>query len=345
MKVLLLLFMLCCALSCSTKNNRNEYSINKMDSISVLESESIENLIKKNIYHITDTAIDRYTINYYSFDRDEVISQKAYYENDIIDTISFPTRNITLNIKFENELFFQKEFSRNDFSEFFSSDDLKDFTIHRLWFHGINNGKLLFEINLCVPDTDACVDFEIVIDKNGDYDINEIPMIEMNNFPESDSLAVVSSDTNVVDTNIVFEKIRIIPSGEEIVDSVIGNFRLKYRIYENEDRLPSSNPSIGEKVYYFVGSDIELSVDYNEKNVLNRLIKKDTFEDYFLGYGIDIAKYSISSLSILSVEKEVLNLELQICIPDTDLCCYFILKIDSEGIVKVEEIFNDFESD
>ena len=168
---------------------------------------------------------------------------------------------------------------------------------------------------------------------------------QMNNFSESDSLAVVSSDTNVVDTNIVSKKIELISFGEEIVDSVIGNFRLKYRIYENEDRLPNSNPSIGEKVYYFVDTDIELSVDYNEKNVLNRLIKKDTFEDYFLGYGIDIAKYSISSLSILSVEKEVLNLELQICIPDTDLCCYFILKIDNEGTMNIEELFDEFESD
>ena len=168
---------------------------------------------------------------------------------------------------------------------------------------------------------------------------------QMDFFSESDSLAVVSSDTNVVDTNIVSKKIELISFGEEIVDSVIGNFRLKYRIYENEDRLPNSNPSIGEKVYYFVDTDIELSVDYNEKNVLNRLIKKDTFEDYFLGYGIDIAKYSISSLDILSVEKEMLNLELQICIPDTDLCCYFILKIDNEGTMTIEESFDEFESD
>ena len=167
---------------------------------------------------------------------------------------------------------------------------------------------------------------------------------QMNNFSEFDSLAVVSSDTNVVVANIVSEKLKIIPFDEEMVDSVIGNFRIKYRIYENEDRLPMTNPPKGETVYY-AGSDIELAVDYNEKNVLNALIKKDYFKDYFFGYGIDITKYSISSLSILSVEKEVLNLELQICIPDTDLCCYFILKIDNEGTMNIEELFDEFESD
>ena len=345
MKVLLFLFMLCCTLSCSTKSNRNEYHMEITDSINIFESEKVEKLTEKSIYHVMDTVIDKYTINYYSSDVEEFILQEVQYENGMMDTISFPCRNITLSIKNENDLLFQKEFSRNDFSEFFSPTDLKDFAIHRLWSYGIKNDKLFFEINLCIPDSDACVAFEIVINEDGNYDINEISMIEMNDFSESDSLVVISSDTNVVDTNIVSEKIRIIPSDEEMVDSVIGNFRIKYRIYENEDRLPTSNPSIGEKVYYFAGSDIELSVDYNEKNILNRLIKKDTFKDYFLGYGIDITRYSISSLDILSVEKEMLNLELQICIPDTDLCCYFILKIDNEGTMTIEESFDEFESD
>ena len=203
------------------------------DSINIFESEKVEKLTEKSIYHVMDTVIDKYTINYYSSDVEEFILQEVQYENGMMDTISFPCRNITLSIKNENDLLFQKEFSRNDFSEFFSPTDLKDFAIHRLWSYGIKNDKLFFEINLCIPDSDACVDFEIVINEDGNYDINEISMIEMNDFSESDSLVVISSDTNVVDTNIVSEKIRIIPSDEEMVDSVIGNFRIKYRIYEN----------------------------------------------------------------------------------------------------------------
>lgn len=206
MKVLLFLFMLCCTLSCSTKSNRDEYHVKIADSIIMFESEKVEKIAKKNIYHVVDTIIGKYAINYYSSDVNELILQEVQYENGMIDTISFPCRNITLSIKYGTDLLFQKEFSRNDFSEFFSPNDLKDFAIHRLWFHGINNSKLYFKMNLCVPDTDICVDFEIVIDENGDYYINEIPMTEMSIFSESDSLGMTISNSNVVDTIIVTEK-------------------------------------------------------------------------------------------------------------------------------------------
>lgn len=178
MKVLFFLFMLCCTLSCSTKSNRDEYHVEIADSVIMFESQKVEKIAKNDIYHVVDTVIGKYAINYYSSDVKELILQEVQYENGMIDTISFPCRNITLSVKYGTDLLFQKEFSRNDFSDFFSPNDLKDFAIHRLWFCGIKNGKLFFKINLCVPDSDACVDFEIVIDENGDCDIDEIPIME-----------------------------------------------------------------------------------------------------------------------------------------------------------------------
>lgn len=174
---LLLLYLLFIC-SCGSPNRKQveiqNSSIDRIDSLMANE------IIK---YNVVDTVINDYSINHYTFDTTDSIPLNIVSEDN--DTLLFASSNIVLCIKEQLDTIFYTEFSRYDFSEYIVDDEIQRYSLVGLWFVGMNENEFIFNTNLCIPDTDLCYDFNIIISLDGECIIRELQIPESekdNNF-------------------------------------------------------------------------------------------------------------------------------------------------------------------
>jgi hypothetical protein len=117
-----------------------------------------------------DTIIHPYHIVYVIKDYDEIrmaATEKA-------DTIRYAGRDVVLSIEYEDRHIFHQTINKSMFSSYIDKDEIYKYGIHYFAIESVSEDNVCFDLNVCMPDTDICYDFNLYIAKNGKVSIDEI---------------------------------------------------------------------------------------------------------------------------------------------------------------------------
>jgi len=170
--------------SCDREKQRNVSNLGyKRDSIERYEVVSEDVNKRKNIIHFdaikVDTIIRDFHISYTIQDNDDIISRQSITcEGDSI-LLEYADRSVFLNLICNGQtILSNKEINKQTFKSIISKDKIEEF---QLWFFGIKEVEdegVLFNINICIPDTDMCYFLALHISKKGNFLVSEIEMEE-----------------------------------------------------------------------------------------------------------------------------------------------------------------------
>ncbi|WP_455499165.1 DUF4738 domain-containing protein [Coprobacter sp.] len=154
---------------------------------------------------------------------------------------------------------------------------------------------------------------------------------------------IVSSDTiNTTKQEQSFKKKKVISSDPIRKDTSINKYHVSYIIQDNDDvikTLPITDGKGLDTVYY-AGREIILNIEYLKDNILHEKINRDFFNSYIPKE--EIAKYSICSFNVDSVDKnERIFFNINLCMPDTDICYWFELSISNKGDIEIKDTTSD----
>lgn len=122
-------------------------------------------------------------------------------------------------------------------------------------------------------------------------------------------------------------------------DTVAGNFRVTYCIRNNGNIVKQKDRCSSD-------AEIILNVQYANKDIVTKVINRDCFKSLFAGD--NLSEFLLHNLEPDRFGKDFIVLRTSICIPDTDICRYYNIHIDKDGIsdiVNVTSIYDFAESD
>lgn len=180
-------------LSCNNASQRNidnstpvtDSIIGDIDSlISIADTigrEVPENIIEsRNIDHSEtirhDTIIGDFFISYIVRDNDNIINKQIIYGEGDTVLLEYADRSVFLDLKHGSgqTILSNKEINKYTFESIVPQDDINQY---QLWYFGIekvDKEGVLFDLNVCIPDTDICYSIELYISKDGDITMSEI---------------------------------------------------------------------------------------------------------------------------------------------------------------------------
>ena len=165
---------------------------------------------------------------------------------------------------------------------------------------------------------------------------NSIPVVaeqKIDSVQQNDTIA-----TSIVEPDIVF--------GDTVYndgnwwdrfkrDTIVGNYRIRHAIMYNKDKLIPQLNFNKEEPFYYRDTKIELEIEYNTKKILHEDITKDNFKD-LLSWSTEFPNFQIVHISVAGVENEILSVEIDLCVPDTDNIEFYYLKISPDGEFFIE---------
>ena len=95
---------------------------------------------------------------------DNLKADLTWDNSNKIATINKDGKDILLNRKIQ----------RDDFRAFIPEKEIVRYSLSYFSIREARNNEIVFEISFCVPDTDVCYWFELIVSDNGDVKINEI---------------------------------------------------------------------------------------------------------------------------------------------------------------------------
>lgn len=155
--------------------------------------------------------------------------------------------------------------------------------------------------------------------------------------------SILNSDSSslLVDTQPMHNKQEnifdsIIQSPPLVVDTIIHQFHISYTIRDNDDIVATDHYTIADR-------SIILSVEKAGKILIsNKEIRKQDFDSIIPQEFFN--KVQLYTGFIWEHNDENIDILINICIPDTDICCPILLSIDSLGHISArEEILDDME--
>ena len=121
-----------------------------------------------------DSIVGNYHVLYKTQDNGQVVTYpitdgkekytECYANGDVVLTINKDGKDILLNRKIQ----------RDDFRAFIPEKEIVRYSLSYFSIREARNNEIVFEISFCVPDTDVCYWFELIVSDNGDVKINEI---------------------------------------------------------------------------------------------------------------------------------------------------------------------------
>lgn len=157
---------------------------------SIISKDTLETMVKKNkskpcekIYlydsKTVDTIMEGYHISYVSRDNDSVVISSVANEKGV-DTSYYACRDIILTIKHEHDSS-HVVITRSRFAPFIPKEELDKYYINKFNIESVGNTGVTFYSNVCIPETDLCYFFQILISSKGNVQITDIT-------PEEDEL-------------------------------------------------------------------------------------------------------------------------------------------------------------
>ena len=103
---------------------------------------------------------------------ERITSDTTYME---MDTVYYAGQSCIFSIKDSKKIIFQRTLGRDFFAAFIPQSDLPHYMITgvRLRQYDPADGKIYFEVMLCVPDTDICYSFLLIVSAQGDWVVQE----------------------------------------------------------------------------------------------------------------------------------------------------------------------------
>lgn len=142
------------------------------------------------------------------------------------------------------------------------------------------------------------------------------------------SLTMQSRDKNMADS--------ILHSPPVTEDTIVHPFHITYTIHDNDDIVFTDRYATADR-------SLILSVNRAGKSLVsNKEIRKQNFDSIIPQGFID--KAQLYAGIIWNYDNTHVEILINICIPDTDICCPVLLSIDSLGhFTAKEEILDDME--
>lgn len=152
-------------------NSEIKVSRDTIDTL-IVKPEQKQPLVNDKIIHESpihvDTIINKYHISYTVQDNDDVIT------DDNTSSV-FAGREVLLEIKHDGKRILNRKIDRTYFSSYIPSKEIKNFSIIRFCLERVEkDNSLIFWVNICVPDTDYCYQFELNVSSNGSVKTQEI---------------------------------------------------------------------------------------------------------------------------------------------------------------------------
>ena len=160
---------------CHKESAKRNQDLKKNMGIHTFYSNQEFHKIKKYIYpiEIVDSIIGDYQISYkYLINANELIPS-SYTIEQTGDTLYYAETDILLCLKKNDVIYFSKKISKTDFCPFLEKKDIPRYSINKMLIEEIKNDSVSLFVNLCIPDTDICYDFIVIIRDDGSMNIKE----------------------------------------------------------------------------------------------------------------------------------------------------------------------------
>ncbi|WP_081698283.1 DUF4738 domain-containing protein [Bacteroides graminisolvens] len=122
-----------------------------------------------------DSIIGRYHVLYKTQDNGQVVTKYPIIDGKGKDTVYYACRDMILTInKDGKDILLNRKIQQDDFRAFIPEKEIVRYSLSYFSIREARNNEIVFEISFCVPDTDVCYWFELIVLDNGDVKINEI---------------------------------------------------------------------------------------------------------------------------------------------------------------------------
>lgn len=165
--------------SCNaTKNRRNDEKAR--DSIGVNLSVRPAQVERKHeAIHFesinVDSIIGNYRVLYKTQDNGQIITTYPITGGKGKDTVCYASQDIILTINKDGKnIILNRKIKRDDFRLFIPKNEISKYCISNFKITDVTTTEIKFSINLCVPDTDVCYWFELIVSDNSNIKINEV---------------------------------------------------------------------------------------------------------------------------------------------------------------------------
>lgn len=165
--------------SCNgTKNKINDEKVK--DSISV-DLSAKPSQVEKNHkvmpfeYVNVDSVIGNYRVLYKTQDNGQIVTTYPITDGKGKDTVCYATSDIILTInKNGKNIISNRKILRDDFRSFIPEKEISNYRISNFSIKEVKNNEIVFDMSFCIPETDICYQFELIVSDNDNIKINEV---------------------------------------------------------------------------------------------------------------------------------------------------------------------------
>jgi hypothetical protein len=165
--------------SCNgTKNKINDEKVK--DSIGVdLSVKPTQVERKHKVIHFesinADSIIGSYRVLYKTQDNGQIVTTYPITDGKGKDTVCYASQDVILTINKDGKnIILNRKIQRDDFRSFIPKNEISKYCISNFKITDVTTTEIKFSINFCVPDTDVCYWFELIVSDNGNVKINEV---------------------------------------------------------------------------------------------------------------------------------------------------------------------------
>ncbi|MBP1618715.1 MAG: hypothetical protein H6Q14_2542 [Bacteroidetes bacterium] len=165
-------------ISCNTHQNKTpEGKVN--DSVSVnLPVKTKESENKQKVIHCEpfsmDSIIEGYHILYKSRENGKIVTTYPITDGKGKDTICYACQDVILTVtKDGKDVVLNRKIQRDDFKAFIPKNEISKYCISNFKITDVTTSNIKLSINLCIPETDICFWFDLIVSDNGDLKIKE----------------------------------------------------------------------------------------------------------------------------------------------------------------------------
>lgn len=164
--------------SCNERKNKIDEA-KERDTIRVdLLAKHSQEKENQNIIHFesinVDSIIGNYRVLYKTQDNGRMITTYPITDGKGKDTICYASQDIILTINKNGRDIINRKIQRNDFRSFIPKNDISKYCISNFKIIDGTTSDIKFSINICIPETDICYWFDLMVSDNGDFKIKEV---------------------------------------------------------------------------------------------------------------------------------------------------------------------------
>lgn len=165
--------------SCNGTKNKinNEKARDSIDVDLSVKSTQVERKHKVIPFEVinVDSVIGSYHILYKTQDNGQIVTTYPITDGKGKDTVCYASQDVLLTINKDGKnIILNRKIQRDDFRFFIPKNEISKYCISNFKITDVTSTEIKFSINFCVPDTDVCYWFELIVSDNGNVKINEV---------------------------------------------------------------------------------------------------------------------------------------------------------------------------